>query len=575
MYQWLKKLNNLEPWQGACICAVVGLAVFFTGLNNQFQNDDAYQIVNNVPVHSITNIVQFFEHSTFYNGQKLTGVYYRPLMSAMFSLIYTLFGAHPLPYHLVQLALYISSSFILYLVLKYFIKPILALFLALTFLVHPLNSQVVYSIPTMQDTLFFFFGILALWLLIYHKSGRNMLAAAGCLFLAMLSKESGIVFTIMALLYVFWFDRARLRIFAPLMMVLVIIYVALKINAVGINTEQHAAPIDNLNLASRLFTAPSIVSFYIAKLIFPWKLASSYYWAYPSFSVRHVLVPLLIDLAVTGLFAYFGYRVWRKLPKVKFQAYIFFFVWVAIGLGLYLQIIKLDMTVCETWFYFSMAGLLGMVGIAAQTVSVPFRPEWLVLPVVLVIGAFGIRSAVRGTDYRSQYSLALHDLAVTKDNYAALSNVSQYLIDHGKYPEAAIYAQRSVNLYPVVSNYNNLGVAKEQSGDYVGAAKAYNEALKYGNLSVIYENLSLILLVRSDPATAGQFFGRALKENPHDFRLWVYLAIFEGAKNNNTGAKAAITNAAKYGQVPPMIYNNIMADRPFALPLLGKTLLVR
>src|SRR5665213_1777591 len=200
----LAKLNKITSWQAGLIIAVLGFAFYFTGLTNSFQGDDVYQIVNNVPVHSITHIKLFFEGGTFYNGHglaPLSGVYFRPLMMTVFSLLYTLFGPHPIYFHLFQLALCIGSSIILYLFFRYSFKPALALSLSLVFLLHPLNSQVAYAIPSMQDALFFFFGILALYLLLRLKSVRSLLLVAACLFLSLLSKESGLLFTSMALLY--------------------------------------------------------------------------------------------------------------------------------------------------------------------------------------------------------------------------------------------------------------------------------------------------------------------------------------------------------------------------------------
>src|ERR1700683_5018555 len=101
----LEKINKLNLKHVAGIFAVIGVAIFFSGLNNPFQGDDTYQIVNNLPVHSITNIFLLFKSSTFYNGQHLIGIYYRPMMSVMFSLIYTFFGAHAIAYHIVQLSI--------------------------------------------------------------------------------------------------------------------------------------------------------------------------------------------------------------------------------------------------------------------------------------------------------------------------------------------------------------------------------------------------------------------------------------------------------------------------------------
>jgi tetratricopeptide (TPR) repeat protein len=349
----------------------------------------------------------------------------------------------------------------------------------------------------------------------------------------------------------------------------------LKINAVGLNASQHAGPIDNVGLTARLYTAPSIVWFYITKFIFPWKLATGYYWVYPSFSVAHVLLPLLADLAVFELIIYGAIRIRKDRSKSMYHAYLFFAAWAVLAVLPYIQVIPLDMTFSESWFYFSMAGLFGLIGVTLHAYKVRVRPEIVVAIVVALIFVLGVRSAVRGKDYTSQYKLAVHDVGVSKNNYSALSNISQYWIDHGQYKKAAMYAQSSINIYPVVSNYINLGVAKEYSADYPGAVQAYNQALKYGNLSIIYENLSLIYLVYSSPSFTVQFFQKAISEYPHDFKLWLYLAVFEGALGSNDQAKIAVQNATKYGTVPPGVYNNIMEGQPFPILLLGKSILVR
>ena len=59
------------------------------------------------------------------------------------------------------------------------------------------------------------------------------------------------------------------------------------------------------------------------------------------------------------------------------------------------------------------------------------------------------------------------------------------------------------------------------------------------------------------------------------YKLWLYYAVFEGAIGSNADAVNAITTAASYGKVPSVIYNGIMQNKPFGVPILGKTLLVR
>ena len=571
----LGKINQLKPKHVAFIFAILGFAVFFVGLNNAFQGDDSYQIVNNVPVHSIKNIVLLFKSSTFYNGQHLIGIYYRPMMSALFSLIYTFFGAHPIAYHLVQLSLYMSSAFVLFLVFKRFINLSLALLLGIIFLVHPLNSQIVFAIPSMQDALFFFFGLLGLWILMTYKSIRSLWIVALCLLLSLLSKETAIVFIVMALLYLFIFDRKRIYKFGEILVAPAALYLALKISAVGLNGTQNGAPIDNLHLVGRLMNDPSIILFYITQFVFPWKLATGYYWTYPTFSVTHTLIPLVIDIAVIGLFIYLGIRVRSKLSKAKYHAYLFFSALAVISILPYLQIIPLDMTVCEDWFYPSIAGVLGMIGIALLTIKVRIQTDWVILLAVLLIVALGVRTAIRGTDYKSQYILAMHDLVVSNEDYSAMNNISEGLISQGKFKVAAVYAQRSVAIYPTVSNYNNLGVALQQLGSYSDATEAYDHALRYGSLSQTYENLGQIELAYGQPPSNFRFFQKAINVYPKDYKLWIYFAILEAVEGSNSKAKNDITTASKYGPVPAAIYLDIMTSQSFVLQLLHKTLLVR
>jgi hypothetical protein len=574
----LAKLNKITAWQGSLIIAITGFSVFFTGLTSPFRDDDFTQIVNNVPVHSISHIRLFFEGGTFYIGKglaPLNGVYYRPLMTTIDSLLYTIFGPHTLAFHLLQLLLYVSSAIILYFVFKYSFKPTLALILALIFLVHPLNSQVVYAIPSMGDALCFFFGILALWILLRFKSVRSLFPVAACLFLAMLSKEEAVVFIFMSLIYLFWFNRERLYAFIGIMVIPICLYLALRINAVGLNAHESVAPIDNLNLLGRLFTAPSIVLLYITKFIFPWKLATAYYWVHPNFSVRHVLFPLVIDLAVVGGFVYMGALLHKRFSKAQYYTYLFLAIWAALGLLIYLQIIPLDMTVFETWFYFAMAGVLGMIGIILEAFRI--SPKWILIIGIIVISILGFRTAARGLDWRNPTSLSYKDIAASPDDFVAYNDLAASLSNQGQYTLAKTYLLRSINIYPTYFSYYNLGVISSNLGDYPEAITAYNDALKYGNDAIIYENLGELSLLYGNPSSDGQLFTNALGRYPQDALLWKYLAILEDKYNSNAKAKIYITKAASYGPVPQALYNKIMNNQPFTLnlPNLGKNVQVQ
>lgn len=580
MEQWLAKIDRLKTWQASVVIVVIGFMTFFSGLGTPFMGDDETQIVNNPVVHSITNLPLFFEGSTFYNGRgiaPLSGVYYRPLMTTVFSLLATLFGPNPIYFHLFQLSICIGSAILLYLVFRYIFTNVVALVLALVFLVHPLNSQVVFALPSMQDALFFFFGILALWLLIRFRSVSSLFAVAICMFLSLLSKESGALFVGLAVLYLFWFDRKRLYSFLGIVTVPVILWMALKANAVGlIGTNPHNAPIDNLNLGGRLLTAPSIMFFYIAKLLFPLGLASAYYWIYQSFDVLNVLLPLLVDLAVIGLFFFCGVLVHRKLSTEMFHYYLFFSAWIVIGLLLHLQIIPLDMTVCETWFYFSTAGLLGMIGIILIVFQAKIKPSWFLVLAALIVGLLAFRTAIRGMDWSSPYMLATHDLVTSKEQFNAYNVLAAHYASLRDFNTAKLYASRSVELFTDGTNSSTLGGILIVLGDYSQAYSVLINGLKQQPLAVEYEDLAHLTLVYGSPEANEQFLRKSVRLYPADGELWFYYAVQLYRNGNVTDAKNAINKAATLSQIPPSVYNGIMNQQPFELHVGGnKTVTVQ
>lgn len=573
------KLEGMRVRHVALLFTIIGIVVFSSGLISPFQNDDVPQIVDNQIVHSFGNLSKFFGGSTFYDGEKLSGVYYRPLMTTTYSLIYSVFGAQPVVFHIVQLALHVGTAVLVFLVLTRWLKRPPAFILALIFLIHPLNSQVVLSIPTMQDALYAFFGIWALWRLIMHKKERGYWDVAGLLLLSLLSKEAGILFVIISLLYQWFYRRNGLRTFALTLLAPIALYLLMRIPAVGFMPSQHAGPINDLTFWQRLLTLPSVFLFYFVQFVWPSQLALTRYWTHESWSMGGVVVPLLIDIVLVALMIAGFVAVKRRLKRPQAVGYGFFALWFIVGIAPYLQILPgLDMTACETWFYVPMIGLLGMSGIALQLVPWkrtirPMQTASLIV-LALIIAALGVRTIVRGFDYSSQTSLARVDLSVEADNYAALNNIAQDYLQKGSYEKAIDYAQRSIDRFPVSSNYINLGVGLQQTHQYPQAFAAYDNALAYGNSSLIYENLALIHIVASKPVAATSFFKKALSQYPHNFKLWLYDAVFEGALGNHDAAKTAIATAAQYGEVPAVIYSNIMNSTPFTLPILDKQVLI-
>lgn len=564
-----------KPQWALAIITFIGIVVHLTGLKNPFQGDDQYQIVNNSYVHSITNIGHFFTGSTFSGGDTstLVGSYYRPMMTTIFSVIYTLFGLHSFYYHIIQLLLGVGAAILLYLIFNSYFGTVLSLVLALVFMVHPENSQVLFAIPSMQDALFLFFGLLSLLILMKFNSTKGLVLADACLFLSLLSKETGLLFVLMDLFYLYWFKREKVRAFAIATVPVIVLYIALRANAVGLfDSHVDLGPIDSASIGDRLLTAPSIMLFYMSKFFFPWKLASQYYWVEKSFNFQHVLLPLVFDAIVVAVCVYVGRLVRRLSQEHLFYVYLLFAIWAALGILVLLQLFPLDMTASETWFYFPMVGVLGMVGVVLVSFQAHIKPQWFYVVAAVLITALGVRTFFRGLDWSNQYKLAVSDIVASRQDWTAYNTLSLQAIDQGDNAKAYNFASKAYSIYPSVQDSTNLGLALTNLGKYPEAETAYINGLKYpGDKSVLYDNIGALAFLYGDYNTNKRLISNGLTQEPNNSQLWTQLAVIEYRAGDAADARVALQTAQRYGTVPGFVYNGIESGEQFTITYAGKT----
>lgn len=309
--------------------------------------------------------------------------------------------------------------------------------------------------------------------------------------------------------------------------------------------------------------------FGLSKVVFPWRLSTGYYWVYSTFSFSHVLLPLVVDAAVIALVVMTAKRIHRASSEAQYHTFLFFAVWAAIGLLPYLQIVPLDMTVSETWFYFSLAGVMGMIGVVLTVFKPPIGRKQLAVVTAVLVLALGLRTAVRGLDWHDPFALALKDISGSSQDFSAYAYVADEFIAQSNYTGAISYAEKSVAVYPNFDGYSDLGDAQAYLGNYAAAYTAYTNALPYGSDASLYERVAQLAVVSGNPATNSSFFSKSVKLYPQDAAIWEYLALFDEIHGNNSGAKISISNSADYTQLPPALIYNINNEQPFPIYLPG------
>src|SRR5437667_430114 len=113
---------------------IIGIIVYANILANGFVWDDLHTL--QVPAFHTFNVINLFGP----NDINLNS-YYRPLTAVYFSLMYQVFGNVAFFYHFTQLTLHIIDTCLIFLLFCLFFPESISFFLALIFLLHPINVE--------------------------------------------------------------------------------------------------------------------------------------------------------------------------------------------------------------------------------------------------------------------------------------------------------------------------------------------------------------------------------------------------------------------------------------------------
>lgn len=513
-----------KPWLHTLATLILfgaGLLTYLHSFSNGFVLDDELQIVTNAVVQSPQNIKAFFLGSTINNGtSSLSGVYYKPIMTTLYSLLWWWEPGDAFWFHLFQWTIGFFNALLAYRLFLRFFEPWLALAGAMIFFIHPINSEVIVYIADLQDVLFTFFGLLALDRLsrTLCVSWGQAFMVGGLLLLSLLSKESGALYVMILPLFAVIFRlRGALKIGLSCG-VSVCVYLWLRVGV-----AQLTKLVDTMNQigraswGTRLLTAPQAMVSYIWKFFYPVSFSTTQDWVIESPTWNSFWLPLLGLAAILALSLVFARRQWQNSGSKDF---LFFMIWTVLGFGFHSHIIApLDGTVADRWFYFTSLGGLGMLGVVVRHWKVPAR-HGCILTAMIVL-TLSVRSRSRSLDWEDNFTICSHDLKVSPNSYDLHNNLGVELFRRGQIKEAQAEFIRSTELAPYWDiNWNNLGAAYSRLGDLTRAEEYYLRSINNGRYFIAYENYASLLITQGRLNEAKQFLDeKALPTFPGSQRL--------------------------------------------------------
>jgi hypothetical protein len=486
-------------WRPLAVLVLAGLIVFGLSLRNSFVLDDESQILGNGAIRSLSNLGSFFAGSSMdTGGAGLGGIYYKPLMTLAYAVLWAMFGPSGAAFHGFQLALHLLAAWLTYRLFLQFFSARLALALALVFLVHPINAECVVYAADLQDTLYLTLGLGALAACARPDPfrGRDAVVAGALLLMSLLSKETGVLFVAICLLHAFLFARARLSRVAAGAIAALLVYALLRFGVAHLTAVKAAlSQTARATLGTRLLSVPLVLWHYVATFVLPIHLTVTQDWVIQRVDAATFWLPLLADVALTVAAIWYGRRRGGK-------PYAFFALWAAAGFALHAQVVPLDGTVADRWFYFTGIGVLGMLGTivapwlkAREEATAPAPQLRLAGAALLVlVVALGGRSLWRTLDWRDGSTLYAHDLTLLPDSFVLLNDYGVELARANRDPESEVYFRRSTDVAPYWNiNWSNLGATQQILGRVSEAEASLKRSIANGPYALAYENYARLL----------------------------------------------------------------------------------
>jgi len=557
------------------IC-IAGIAVYANTLNAPFVLDDITSITNN----AITRNFQIVLNSRLVNYLSL-------------ALNYRLHGLDVTGYHVVNLCIHLANGMLVYTFLNLIHKAprlaasglsnrdtgLLALFSALLFVCHPLQTQAVTYIAQRATSLatLFYLATHVLYLASrFCLSRKNAVAigsaAFGTALLAMATKEIAFTLPLTILLVEFiffdgslWQKAVRLSyLFLPALFVPLALIPTL--GARGSLTELFAQLTSLTATISRgeyLLTQFRVMLTYLRLLLVP--LGQNVDYDYPVYKVLSpgVVASLVVIVALLAAAAYLLVRA-RQQRQPELYVVAFGVFWFFTALSIESSIIPLPDVIFEHRLY------LPSVGFFAALVTTLFigrrrlqgqapAAAGLVLPLLaLVVLVLAGTAAARNTVWQDEVSLWEDIVAKSPLKARAHGNLGNAYQSRGRFEDAARQYQEVIRLDPNDPGAHiNLGTTSYRQRQWAEAARWYRQALRLdpGNAAAHY-NLGRTLTEDGKLPEAEQALLQALRIKPdHDpahnslgivyFKLQRYdeaLAELRAAVQLNPGNGEAVKN---------------------------------
>jgi protein O-mannosyl-transferase len=457
---------------------------------------------------------------------------YFPLTYTTFWFEHRLWGFNPVGYHVVNVAIHIINSLLLWLVLRRLSVPG-AWFASAVFALHPVQVESVAWVTERKNLLMLLFSLLSVlcWLkfVLDNKTGPKaiLLYVASLLLFALALFGKATACTLpAAMLLILWLKHV------PLSAKRILHVVPFFVMAIGMGLfvmwwekyHQGTGHINlSLNLPAKFLIAGRALWFYLSKLFWPVNLTFSYpRWNIDPTAIRQYLWPAASILMIAS-----AWLLRKRLGRATLTAILFFAITLFPVLGFFSLFTFIYTFVADHYQYAACIGPIALVAAGGALLMRKLPPGIkIVAPlmagvVLLTLGSLTFRQSGIYTD---KMSLWRDTINKNPDSWLAHLQLVKLLFDQGNITEdAKSHLERAIRLAPYVqkidsrvyaSLHYDIGVISEKQNRFSDAAGHYQKALDVSDYFEIRMNahyhLAKIFALQGKVEPAREHFLRAM-----------------------------------------------------------------
>lgn len=556
-----KYLHRLNSFTAICIVCIATTLVLFPTLTNGWLDwDDKVNVLDN----QLVRVLSWERIKLIFETPEINGLY-MPLPIISWALNYKIGGLDPFGYHLVNLALHLGISCLVFFIIKQLTGHIWTAFLtALLFGIHPMHVEPVAWITGRRDLVYSIFLVGSMWFWINYNDKRKgrlpQYLLALLFFLAsLLSKGVAVVLPVFLLLIDSYQGRTDFK--RMLLEKSPFIALSMLFGIFAIYTQSQTSALNEVtDVPYHLsgITASYSLTLYLFQSVIPFQIGG--FHPYPPNSAGipwYMMASVIIPIALASILILF----WKN-KNILF----------GIGLTLvgFLPVIQFlpvgDGLVADRYAYMPYLGLfflysLLIVWVYERFYAYSFARSGLTISVLVYLGWLGYTANAATHIWESPETLWTNVIKQHPHNEKGFINRGRYRMEKGQLQLAKRDYDIAVKIAPHLPvMHQELGLYYQTVGSYPDAEKEFSTALHLdsmyhparlnlginhmrlkefdqaietfktleqldSNNILVHLNLGVIYEGENDFGMANSEYSKAIEKRPEDFRGYQYRGV--------------------------------------------------